>query len=169
MTEIAKRRSDFPILEQKVYNKDLVYLDNAATTQKPQVVIDQLVSGYTTNNSNIHRGVHYLSQQATLAHEQARSKVASFINAESSTEIIFTRGTTESINLVANSFAEAFLKNGDEVILSEMEHHANIVPWQMLRDKIGIVIKVARITEDQCLDMDHFKSLFSDKTLAPLS
>ena len=164
MTEIAKRRSDFPILEQKVYNKDLVYLDNAATTQKPQVVIDQLVSGYTTNNSNIHRGVHYLSQQATLAHEQARSKVASFINAESSTEIIFTRGTTESINLVANSFAEAFLKNGDEVILSEMEHHANIVPWQMLRDKIGIVIKVARITEDQCLDMDHFKSLFSDKT-----
>ncbi len=164
MTEIAKRRSDFPILEQKVYNKDLVYLDNAATTQKPQVVIDQLVSAYTTNNSNIHRGVHYLSQQATLAHEQARTKVASFINAESSSEIIFTRGTTESINLVASSFADAFLSEGDEVILSEMEHHANIVPWQMLRDKIGIVIKVARITEDHNLDMDHFKSLFTDRT-----
>ncbi len=164
MTEIAKRRSDFPILEQKVYNKDLVYLDNAATTQKPQVVIDQLVSAYTTNNSNIHRGVHYLSQQATLAHEQARTKVASFINAESSSEIIFTRGTTESINLVASSFADAFLSEGDEVILSEMEHHANIVPWQMLRDKIGIVIKVAHITEDHNLDMDHFKSLFTDRT-----
>ncbi len=164
MIEIAKRRSDFPILEQKVYNKDLVYLDNAATTQKPQVVIDQLVSAYTTNNSNIHRGVHYLSQQATLAHEQARTKVASFINAESSTEIIFTRGTTESINLVASSFAEAFLQEGDEIILSEMEHHANIVPWQMLRERKGIVIKVARITEDQCLDMDHFKSLFTDRT-----
>ncbi len=164
MTEIAKRRSDFPILEQKVYNKDLVYLDNAATTQKPQVVIDQLVSAYTTNNSNIHRGVHYLSQQATLAHEQARTKVASFINAESSSEIIFTRGTTESINLVASSFADAFLKEGDEIILSEMEHHANIVPWQMLRERKGIVIKVARITEDESLDMDHFKSLFTDRT-----
>ncbi len=164
MQDLSAYRKDFTILSQKIYNKDFVYLDNGATTQKPQVVIDQLVKGYTTCNANIHRGVHYLSQQATLAHEEARETVAAFIGANSGKEIIFTRGTTESINLVASSYGDAFLQAGDEIIITEMEHHANIVPWQMLRERKAIVIRVARINERQELDMDHFYSLFTERT-----
>ena len=164
MQDLSAYRKDFPILSQKIYNKDFVYLDNGATTQKPQAVIDQLVKGYTECNANIHRGVHYLSQLATLAHESARDTVASFIQAQSAKEIIFTRGTTESINLVASSYGDTFLQAGDEIIITEMEHHANIVPWQMLRDRKSIVIRVARINERHELDMDHFYSLFSERT-----
>lgn len=164
MKPIEDIRKDFPILSRKIYNKDLVYLDNGATTQKPRSVVNKIEEGYYNTNANIHRGVHFLSQEATEAHENARKRVQRFLNAEKSEEIIFTRGTTEAINLVVSSFGEKFLKKGDEVILSEMEHHANIVPWQMLRDKIGIVIKVVPMNEKQELDMDAYRSLFSEKT-----
>ncbi|MDO5571948.1 MAG: cysteine desulfurase [Bacteroidales bacterium] len=164
MKDINEIRKDFPILEKKIYNKPLVYLDNAATTQKPISVVQKIEDGYYNANANIHRGVHFLSQEATEAHEQARQKVADFLNANSSKEIIFTRGTTESINLVVSSYGEAFLKKGDEVIVSQMEHHANIVPWQMLRDKIGIVIKVIPLNSNQELDIEEYKKLITDKT-----
>lgn len=164
MINIQQIREDFPILSRKIYNKDLVYLDNGATTQKPQVVLDALIEGYSRNNANIHRGVHYLSQLATTKHEEARQRVQTFLNATHAHEIIFTRGTTESINLVAFSFGEQFLHEGDEIILSEMEHHANIVPWQMLRDRKGIVLKIAPINHNQELDLDAFKALFTDRT-----
>ncbi|MBR4298063.1 MAG: aminotransferase class V-fold PLP-dependent enzyme, partial [Bacteroidaceae bacterium] len=157
-------REDFPILSQLIYKRPLVYLDNAATTQKPQCVIDAISEMYSCVNANVHRGVHYLSQKATDRHEAAREVVRQFINARSTAEIIFTRGTTEGINLVASSFGEAFLREGDEVIVSTMEHHSNIVPWQLLRDRKGIVIKVIPITDEGCLDMEAYKNLFTERT-----
>lgn len=157
-------RHDFPILDSMVYGKPLVYLDNGATTQKPLCVIEKLSDGYLHHNANVHRGVHFLSQDATELHEGARRRVQKFINAESSDEIIFTRGTTESINLVAYSFGECFLEEGDEVIVSEMEHHANIVSWQLLQQRKKIVLRVARINELQELDLDYFRTLFTAKT-----
>jgi cysteine desulfurase/selenocysteine lyase len=164
MDNIAQIREQFPILAKQVYNKPLVYLDNGATTQKPRRVVEKIMDGYYNTNANIHRGVHFLSQEATLAHEAARRRVMEFIGAAKPEEIIFTRGTTEAINLVATSYGEAFLKAGDEVIITEMEHHANIVPWQMLRDKLGIVIKVAPINERQELDLDAYRALFTERT-----
>ena len=156
-------RQDFPILSREVYKHPLVYFDNAATTQKPQCVIDAIAREYAEVNANVHRGIHYLSQQATELHEAARETVRQFINARSTSEIVFTRGTTESINLVAYSFGEAFLKEGDEVILSVMEHHSNIVPWQLLRERKGIVIKVV-MNEAGELDMEAYRALFTPKT-----
>lgn len=157
-------RKEFPILTQTVYGKLLIYLDNAATTQKPQCVIDAISNAYCTINANVHRGVHHLSQVATEEFEQARRTVQQFIGAAHSHEIIFTRGTTESINLVASSFGNTFLKEGDEVIISAMEHHSNIVPWQMLRDRIGIVLRVIPLTSDEKLDMEAYKALFNEHT-----
>lgn len=157
-------RKEFPILTQTVYGKPLIYLDNAATTQKPQCVIDAISNAYCTINANVHRGVHHLSQVATEEFEQARRTVQQFIGAAHSHEIIFTRGTTESINLVASSFGNTFLKEGDEVIISTMEHHSNIVPWQMLRDRIGIVLRVIPLTSDEKLDMEACKALFNERT-----
>lgn len=164
MLDVLAIRRDFPILSSQVYGKPLVYLDNAATTQKPLCVVDKLTEGYLHHNANVHRGVHFLSQEATDLHESARRTVQKFLNAASSDEIIFTRGTTESINLVASSFGDAFLREGDEVIVSEMEHHSNIVSWQLLQRRHKIVIKVVRLNERQELDMDHFRSLFSSRT-----
>lgn len=157
-------RKEFPILTQTVYGKPLIYLDNAATTQKPQCVIDAISNAYCTINANVHRGVHHLSQVATEEFEQARRTVQQFIGAAHSHEIIFTRGTTESINLVASSFGNTFLKEGDEVIISTMEHHSNIVPWQMLRERIGIVLRVIPLTSDENLDMEAYKALFNERT-----
>ena len=157
-------RKEFPILTQTVYGKPLIYLDNAATTQKPQCVIDAISNAYCTINANVHRGVHHLSQVATEEFEQARRTVQQFIGAAHSHEIIFTRGTTESINLVASSFGNTFLKEGDEVIISTMEHHSNIVPWQMLRERIGIVLRVIPLTSDEKLDMEAYKALFNERT-----
>ena len=157
-------RADFPILGRQVYGKPLVYLDNAATTQKPKCVIDAITREYCEVNANVHRGVHFLSQKATELHEEARETVRRFLNAREREEIIFTRGTTESLNLVASSYGEAFLKEGDEVILSTMEHHSNIVPWQMLRDRKGIVIKVIPIDDEGRLLLDEYERLFTDRT-----
>ena len=157
-------RKDFPILTREVYGKPLVYLDNAATTQKPQCVIDAISEEYCSVNANVHRGVHFLSQQATQLHEDAREVVRNFINARSTAEIVFTRGTTESLNLVASSFGEAFLKEGDEVIVSEMEHHSNIVPWQLLRDKKGIVLKVIPIDDCGRLKLEELEALLTPRT-----
>lgn len=157
-------RKEFPILGQKVHGKPLVYLDNAATTQKPQCVIDAISEVYCTINANVHRGVHHLSQVATEAMEQARTKVKEFIGAANRHEIIFTRGTTESINLVASSFGGTFLKSGDEVIISSVEHHSNIVPWQLLRDRIGISLCIIPLTADCRLDIEAYKGLFSERT-----
>ncbi len=164
MVDVNKIRQDFPILERSIYNKPLIYLDNGATTQKPRCVVEAISEGYYNTNANIHRGVHFLSQEATEAHENARKRVQKFLNAESSDEIIFTRGTTEAINLAASSYGDKFLKEGDEVILSEMEHHANIVPWQMLRERKGIVIKVIPMNDKQELDMEAYRSLFTENT-----
>lgn len=157
-------RKDFPILSRTVYDKPLVYLDNAATTQKPLCVLDAMRDEYLNANANVHRGVHYLSQQATDLHEAARETVRSFINAGSTTEIIFTRGTTESINLVASSFAEAFMQPGDEVIVSVMEHHSNIVPWQLQAAKRGITIKVIPMDDRGNLITDGIDDLFTERT-----
>lgn len=157
-------RKDFPILTREVYGKPLVYLDNAATTQKPRCVIDAISDEYCSVNANVHRGVHFLSQQATQLHEDAREAVRNFINARSTAEIVFTRGTTESLNLVASSFGEAFLKEGDEVIVSEMEHHSNIVPWQLLRDKKGIVLKVIPIDDCGRLKLEALEALLTPRT-----
>lgn len=164
MLNIEVIRKDFPILSRTVYNRPLVYLDNAATTQKPRAVVEAMTEEYYSVNANVHRGVHYLSQQATELHEQARGNVQKFINARSEAEIIFTRGTTESLNLVAFSFGEAFLKEGDEVLVSVMEHHSNIVPWQMLRDRKGIVLKVIPMTDEGEIDLEAYKNLFSPRT-----
>ena len=164
MYDIESIRKDFPILSRTVYDRPLVYLDNAATTQKPREVVEAIVNEYYSVNANVHRGVHFLSQQATELHEQARERVARFVGARSSHEIIFTRGTTESLNLVASSFGEACMKAGDEVILSTMEHHSNIVPWQMLRDRKGIVIKVIPINEAGELDLKAYEELFTPRT-----
>lgn len=160
MLETASIRNDFPILQREVYGKPLVYLDNAATTQKPRCVVDRITEEYYSVNANIHRGVHFLSQQATEAHEAARETVRAFLNARSSAEILFTRGTTEAINLVASSFSRAFVKPGDEVIVSVMEHHANIIPWQLN----GLNIKVIPFNECGELDLEAFSRLFSDRT-----
>ena len=156
-------RTQFPILATEVYGRPLAYLDNAATTQKPRCVVEAERDQYYTANANVHRGVHYLSQQATDLLEQARVRVASFINAPSEQEIIFTRGTTEAVNLVASSYGQ-LLKEGDEVIISEMEHHSNIVPWQLLRDRRGIVLKVIPFCDDGILDLNAYKALFTDRT-----
>lgn len=164
MFDVEKVRADFPILSRDVYGKPLVYLDNAATTQKPLCVLDAMRDEYLNVNANVHRGVHYLSQQATELHEAARETVRSFINAKSATEIVFTRGTTEGLNLVAQCFTEAFMHEGDEVIVSVMEHHSNIVPWQLQAQKNGIVIKVIPMTDDGELDMEAYRGLFSEKT-----
>ena len=161
---IEQIRQDFPILNETVHKHKLVYLDNAATTQKPLSVIKKIEEGYTRQNANVHRGVHFLSQMATEAHEDARKTVQNFLGAEHSHEIIFTRGTTESINLVAYSFGETFLKEGDEIIVSEMEHHSNIVPWQLLRTRKNITIKVIPFNEKGELDLSVFESLFSERT-----
>ena len=162
--DIAAIRSEFPILNREVYGHPLVYLDNAATTQKPLCVLDAMRDEYLNANANVHRGVHYLSQRATELHEQARETVRAFINARSSSEIIFTRGTTESINLMASSFAEAFMKEGDEVIVTEMEHHSNIVPWQMQQERRGIKIKVLRIDDIGQIILDGIDDFFTPKT-----
>lgn len=161
---IEQIRQDFPILNETVHKHKLVYLDNAATTQKPLSVIKKIEEGYTRQNANVHRGVHFLSQMATEAHEDARKTVQNFLGAEHSHEIIFTRGTTESINLVAYSFGETFLKEGDEIIVSEMEHHSNIVPWQLLRTRKNITIKVIPFNEKGELDLDVYASLFTERT-----
>jgi len=163
--DIDTIRKDFPILSRKIYDKyPLVYLDNGATTQKPLCVLDAMREEYLNVNANVHRGVHYLSQQATDLHEAARERVRSFINAASIREIVFTRGTTESMNLVASSFTEAYMKEGDEVIISTMEHHSNIVPWQLQAQRKGIVVKVIPMTDDGVLDLDAYKDLFTDRT-----
>ena len=164
MYDINKVREDFPILSREVYGKPLVYLDNAATTQKPLCVLDAMREEYLNVNANVHRGVHYLSQQATDLHEAAREKVRQFINAEKTEEIVFTRGTTEAINLVASSFCELQMKEGDEVLVSEMEHHSNIVAWQLQAMKRGIVVKHLPITDKGELCLDSLESLISDKT-----
>jgi cysteine desulfurase/selenocysteine lyase len=161
---IQKIRDDFPLLHQQVYKKPLVYLDNAATTQKPQVVIDALSNYYTTINSNIHRGVHYLSQQATDAYEQSRIFVQKYINASYAHEIIFTRGTTESINLVASSFGKKFLHDGDEIIISTMEHHSNIVPWQLICEEKKAKLRVIPINDEGEILFEAFEKLLNEKT-----
>ena len=157
-------RDDFPILGREVYHRPLVYLDNAATTQKPRCVVEAMTAQYYETNANVHRGVHFLSQRATDLHEGARETVRRFINARSTAEIVFTRGTTESLNLVASSFGEGFLKAGDEAILSTMEHHSNIVPWQLLRERKGIVLKVIPMDDRGVLDLDAYRALFTDRT-----
>lgn len=162
--DIEKIRQDFPILSREVYGKPLVYLDNAATTQKPLCVLDAMRDEYLNVNANVHRGVHYLSQQATDLHEAAREAARRFINAGSTTEIVFTRGTTEGLNLVASSFCDEFMNEGDEVIVSVMEHHSNIVPWQLQAAKRGIAIRVIPMNEKGELNIDEFRNLFNERT-----
>ncbi len=157
-------RKDFPILSRTVYDKPLVYFDNAATTQKPLCVLDAMREEYLNVNANVHRGVHWMSQRATDLHEAARETVRKFINAKSVAEIVFTRGTTEGINLVASSFCDEFMHEGDEIIVSVMEHHSNIVPWQLQARKKGLVLKVIPMTDDGVLDMEAYKNLFTEKT-----
>lgn len=164
MLDIENIRKDFPILAREVYGKPLVYFDNGATTQKPKCVIDRIVHSYTSENSNIHRGVHYLSGVATEAHEAARQRVANFIGARSKDEILFTRGTTESINLVARTLADQICHEGDEILISTMEHHSNIVPWQMACERTGAVLRVAPINEHGELIIDEFKALLNNRT-----
>ena len=161
--DIEKIRKDFPILQAKVYGKPLIYLDNAATTQKPRAVLQSLENYYTQYNSNVHRGVHFLSQQATEAYEEARKKIAAYINAHYEHEIIFTKGPTNGINLVASSFGRKFLKEGDEVLISAMEHHSNIVPWQLICEEKGAILKVIPIDEQGELKMDAFDELLTGK------
>ena len=157
-------QADFPILNELVHGRKLVYLDNAATTQKPQVVLDAITEAYSHWNANVHRGVHHLSQVATQKHEEAREKVAQLIHAQSSEEIIFTKGTTDSLNMLARSFGDAMIKEGDEIIVSHLEHHSNIVPWQMLCERKGAVLKVIPLREDLSLDIEAFKGILSKKT-----
>ena len=164
MYDIHKIREDFPILGREVYGKPLIYLDNGATTQKPRCVVEAITNEYYSVNANVHRGVHFLSQQATELHEASRETVRRFINARSTNEIIFTRGTTESINLLASSFVESQMQAGDEVIVSTMEHHSNIVPWQLQAGKKGIVIKVIPMNDKGELLQEEYKQLFSEKT-----
>lgn len=164
MYNLSQVRQDFPILSREVYKRPLVYLDNAATTQKPRPVVEAMTEEYYSVNANVHRGVHYLSQQATDLHEAAREAVRAFIHARSTTEIIFTRGTTESLNLVASSYGLAFLREGDEVIVTVMEHHSDIVPWQLLRDRTGIVLKVVPMSDEGVLDLEAYEKLFTPRT-----
>lgn len=164
MYDINTVRKDFPILGREVYKRPLVYLDNAATTQKPRCVVEAIANEYYSVNANVHRGVHFLSQQATDLHEAARETVRRFINARDVAEVVFTRGTTESLNLVASSYGEAFLHEGDEVIVTVMEHHSDIVPWQLLRERKGIVLKVVPMTDEGVLDLDAYEQLFTPRT-----
>ena len=164
MYDINKVREDFPILSRQIYGKPLVYFDNGATTQKPLCVLDAMRNEYLNVNANVHRGVHYLSQQATDLHEAAREIVRKFINAPKVEEVIFTRGTTESLNLVVSSFGDRFLSEGDEVIVSVMEHHSNIVPWQLLAAKKGIAIKVIPMTDEGDVIMEEYEKLFNERT-----
>ena len=164
MYDVKKIRNDFPILQREVYGRPLVYLDNAATTQKPLCVLDAMREEYLNVNANVHRGVHYLSQQATDLHEAARERVRQFINARKTEEIVFTRGTTEAINLVAQTFCESQTEAGDEIIVSEMEHHSNIVPWQLQAQKRGIVLRVIPMRDDYQLDLDAFRNLLNERT-----
>lgn len=157
-------RPDFPLLSREVHGRPLVYLDNAATTQKPRAVLEAMDGLYTTCNANVHRGIHTLSQEATALHEAARERVRAFINARSTAEIIFTRGTTESLNLVASSFAEAFLHEGDEVILTVMEHHSDIVPWQLARDRRGFTLRVVPMDDEGRLDLEAYAALLNERT-----
>lgn len=162
---IIQKRDDFPILQRVIYGKyPLVYLDNAATTQKPRQVVEAMTEEYYNVNANVHRGVHFLSQKATELHEASRETVRRFLNARSTSEIIFTRGTTESINLVASCFGQAFMKAGDEVIVSEMEHHSNIVSWQLMQERLGIRLRVVPIADDGRLVMDVYAKLFNERT-----
>ncbi len=162
--DVARVRQDFPILSRKIHGKPLVYLDNGATSQKPQCVIDAIDHYYRAENSNIHRGVHHLSEQATAAYEAARGKLRGFINAGSDRQIIFVRGTTEAINLVAQSYGRSFLKAGDEIIVSAMEHHSNIVPWQMLCEQVGAKLRVIPINHDGEIVMEEYHRLLNDRT-----
>lgn len=164
MYDITKVRESFPILSRTVYGKPLIYLDNGATTQKPLCVLDAMREEYLNVNANVHRGVHWMSQQATDLHEAARETVRKFINARSTTEIVFTRGTTESLNLVASSFVEGCMKEGDEVIVSTMEHHSNIVPWQLQEQRKGIVLKVIPMTDEGELLLEEYEKLFTERT-----
>ena len=164
MYDITKVRESFPILSRTVYGKPLIYLDNGATTQKPLSVLDAMWEEYLNVNANVHRGVHWMSQQATDLHEAARETVRKFINARSTTEIVFTRGTTESLNLVASSFVEGCMKEGDEVIVSTMEHHSNIVPWQLQEQRKGIVLKVIPMTDEGELLLEEYEKLFTERT-----
>ena len=164
MYDIQKIREDFPILDREVYGKPLIYLDNGATTQKPRQVVEAITDEYYSVNANVHRGVHFLSQQATELYEASRETVRRFINARSSNEIVFTRGTTESINLLASSFADSQMKEGDEVIVSVMEHHSNIVPWQLQAARKGIVLKVIPMNDRGELLLDEYEKLFSERT-----
>ncbi len=162
--DIDAIRADFPILSREVHKRPLVYLDNAATTQKPRCVLEAIQEGYATANANVHRGVHYLSQLATEHHEEARRRVARFINAPDPRQVIFTRGATEAINLVATCFGAAYVREGDEIVISTMEHHANIVPWQMLIERTGARLRVVAIDEHGTLDMAHYESLLNERT-----
>ena len=162
--DINKVREDFPILQREVYGKPLVYLDNAATTQKPLCVLDAMREEYLNANANVHRGVHYLSQQATDLHEAAREKVRQFIHAGKTEEIVFTRGTTEAINLIASSFCESQMKEGDEVLVSDMEHHSNIVPWQLQAQRKGIVVRHLPISDKGELILDSIDDFITEKT-----
>lgn len=164
MYNIEEIRKQFPILQREVYGKPLIYLDNAATTQKPLCVLNAMQEEYLNVNANVHRGVHYLSQQATELHEGSRETVRRFINARSTHEIVFTRGTTEALNLVASSFTDEFMQEGDEVIVSVMEHHSNIVPWQLQAARKGIAIRVIPMHDDGTLDMEAYAQLFNDRT-----
>ena len=164
MYDVKKIRNDFPILQREVYGRPLVYLDNAATTQKPLCVLDAMREEYLNVNANVHRGVHYLSQQATDLHEAARERVRQFINAQKTEEIVFTRGTTEAINLVAQTFCESQTEAGDEIIVSEMEHHSNIVPWQLQAQKRGIKLRVIPMRDDYRLELDAFRNLLNERT-----
>ncbi len=164
MYDISSIRQDFPILSRKVYDKPLIYLDNAATTQKPLCVLDAMRDEYLNVNANVHRGVHWMSQQATELHEAARETVRRFINARSAAEVVFTRGTTEGLNLIAATYCGAFMREGDEVIVSAMEHHSNIVPWQLQAQQRGIVLKVVPMTDAGELMLDEYEKLFTDKT-----
>lgn len=157
------RRADFPILSEKVHQRELVYLDNAATTQKPQLVLDAIVEGYSKWNANVHRGVHHLSQVATQRHEDARKRVAEWLNANSE-EVIFTKGTTDGINILARSFGEAMVNEGDEIIVSQLEHHSNIVPWQMLCERKKATLKVIPLREDLSIDIEAFKEMLNERT-----
>ena len=157
------RREDFPILSETVHGRELVYLDNAATTQKPQVVLDAIVEGYSKWNANVHRGVHHLSQVATEKHEQARKKVAEWLNAAAE-EVIFTKGTTDSINMLARSFGDAMVNEGDEIIVSQLEHHSNIVPWQMLCERKKAILKVIPLREDLSIDIEAYKGMLNERT-----
>ena len=164
MFNVDEVRKKFPMVSQKVHNKNFVYLDSAATTLKPQSVIDEVALHYSQHCSNIHRGLHFFSELGTQKYESTRTAVQKFLNAKSSDEIILTRGTTESINLVAQTFGERFLNKNDEIIISQMEHHSNIVPWQLIAEKQGAIIKVIDVTPEGELDLEHFKTLLTNKT-----